>query len=84
VYAHVYGGFATHIAESKLVEGKEDEYEPLGLPLAGKTFHDDTIEQCYMRLCELDETGYHVPKKAFERLELEMSEENEKSLKIID
>lgn len=41
---------------------------PIGLPDDGKSFSDDTIQECIATLIRLKHTGYHVPKHAFDRL----------------
>jgi hypothetical protein len=64
-------GFAEKYAEYKrevigLVKGAE--MAPIGGPLDGECFEEETAESAVERLAQIREAGYNVPEKAIERL----------------
>lgn len=78
-------GFVTHVAATRYV-GVENvpaaygervewleraEAVEIGLPHDGKTFCDNTPDECAQRLLWLRADGYHVPQDAVDRLQAE-------------
>jgi hypothetical protein len=86
VYAHIAGGFMTHVAANRIVGGippdvayrdfmaEPPEREPIGGPHDGESFATDSIEETIELLRDLQSKGYHVPTHAFERLNNELEE----------
>lgn len=73
VYADVYGGYTTMVAEVR--SGGDDSLVKIGLPHDGETFNDETAEGVLKRLLSLRELGYHVPEVALLRLKKELEDD---------
>jgi hypothetical protein len=82
-YASTTGGYVTHVATRKPVSVPRDAdarilvdaaYERIDLPFAGRSFHDEALEDLEARLHLLRKIGYVVPDRAFNLIDEERRE----------